>query len=158
MADDGIRRSGEAFGITILTHDSDLPLLPGLVGDLLDRREEIFKDAASAEVDLRAHLHAGDEAQLPALTFEVAAAEVNQRAVGCFLDGLDGRIARLRFFVSIGADSFDHVIRFSQILLVWSLDQSFGVVASPVAALGAGDCGIFGDPAARSGGMRARIR
>ena len=52
---------------------SRLPLPPRLVGDLLHRREEILKDAARAEVDLGIDLHAGDEAQLPALAFEVAA-------------------------------------------------------------------------------------
>jgi hypothetical protein len=41
--------------------ESALP--PGLVGDLLHRREEIFEDASRAEVDLGADLHAGDEAK-----------------------------------------------------------------------------------------------
>ena len=44
------------------------------MGDLLDRREEILKDRVGAEVDLGVDLHAGDEAQLPALVLEVAAA------------------------------------------------------------------------------------
>ena len=47
------------------------------MGDLLDRREEIFEDAPRAEVDLGVDLHAGDEAQLPALALEVAAAQVD---------------------------------------------------------------------------------
>jgi len=35
-----------------------LPLPPRLVGDLLDWREEILEDAAGAEMDLGADLHA----------------------------------------------------------------------------------------------------
>ena len=44
-----------------------LPLPPRLVGDLLHRRQEIFEDAARAEVDLGTDLHAGDEVQLSAV-------------------------------------------------------------------------------------------
>ena len=57
--------------------ESCLSLPPGLVGDLLDRREEILQDAPRAEVDLGVDLHAGDKAQLPALALEVATAQVN---------------------------------------------------------------------------------
>jgi len=46
-------------------------------GDLLHRREEILEDGSRAEVDLGVDLHAGDEAQLPALALEVAAAQVD---------------------------------------------------------------------------------
>jgi len=56
-------------------------------------------------MDVGVDLHAGDEAQLPALTFEVAAAEVNQRAIGRFLDGLDSRVARPRFFLRLSSKS-----------------------------------------------------
>ena len=45
----------------------------GFLRNLLHRREEIFEDALRAEVDFGADQHAGDEAQLPALAFEVAA-------------------------------------------------------------------------------------
>ena len=55
----------------------DLPLPPGLVGDLLDRRQEILQDGPRAEVDLGVNLHAGDEAQLPALALEVVAAQAD---------------------------------------------------------------------------------
>ncbi|OGW69207.1 MAG: hypothetical protein A3A88_06795 [Nitrospirae bacterium RIFCSPLOWO2_01_FULL_62_17] len=54
-----------------------LPLPSGLGGDLLDWREEIFENAARAEVDLRADLHAGDETKLPALALEIVAAQVD---------------------------------------------------------------------------------
>jgi hypothetical protein len=47
------------------------------VRDLLDRREEIFEDTPPAEVDFGVDLHAGDEAQLPALALEIVAAEVD---------------------------------------------------------------------------------
>jgi len=42
-------------------------------GDLLDRREEILEHRARTEVDFGVNLHAGDEAQLPALALQVAA-------------------------------------------------------------------------------------
>lgn len=54
-----------------------LPLPPRLVGDLLHWREEIFEDAARAEVDLGVDLHAGNEAKLPAMALEAAAAQVD---------------------------------------------------------------------------------
>jgi hypothetical protein len=57
--------------------NQSLPLPPRILDDLPDRRQEILKDAASAEVDLGVDLHAGDKAQLPALAFEVAAAQVD---------------------------------------------------------------------------------
>jgi hypothetical protein len=40
-----------------------LPFPPRFMNDLLDWREEIFKDTAGAEVDLGVDLHAGDEAK-----------------------------------------------------------------------------------------------
>ena len=43
-------------------------------GDLLHRGKEVIQHAARAEVDLGVDLHAWDEAQLPALALEVAAA------------------------------------------------------------------------------------
>ena len=57
-------------------------LPPRLVGDILDRREEILDDAARAEVNLGVDLHAGDEAQSPALALEVAGAQIDQCTVG----------------------------------------------------------------------------
>jgi len=36
-------------------------------------------------MDLSVDLHAGDEAQLFALALEIVNAQVNKRAVGCFL-------------------------------------------------------------------------
>ena len=46
-----------------MNYQFQLPLPPRLVGDLLHRREEIFEDAASAEMDLSVDLHAGGEAK-----------------------------------------------------------------------------------------------
>jgi len=54
-----------------------LLLPPGLVHDLLHGREAIFEDCARAEVDFGFDLHAEDEAKLPALAMEVAAAQVD---------------------------------------------------------------------------------
>jgi len=54
-----------------------LPLPPGLVGDPLHGREEILEHRARAEVDLGVDLHAGDEAQLPALALEIVAAQID---------------------------------------------------------------------------------
>ena len=39
--------------------NQSLPLPPRLVGDFLDRRQEILEDAPRAEVDLGVDLHAG---------------------------------------------------------------------------------------------------
>jgi hypothetical protein len=47
------------------------------VGDLLDRREKVLEDAPRAQVNLSVDLHAGDEAKLPALALEVAAAQLD---------------------------------------------------------------------------------
>jgi hypothetical protein len=57
--------------------NQSLSLPPRFMGDLLDRREEILEDAPRAKVDLGVDLHAGDEAKLPALTFEVTGVQVD---------------------------------------------------------------------------------
>jgi hypothetical protein len=46
---------------TLLCNKESLPLPPGLVGDLLNWRQEILQDAPRAEMDLGVDLHAGDE-------------------------------------------------------------------------------------------------
>jgi hypothetical protein len=51
------------------------------VRDLLNWRQEILEDAPRAEVDLGVDQHAGDEMKLPALALEVAAVQVDQRAI-----------------------------------------------------------------------------
>ena len=58
---------------------------PRLVGDFLNRREQVLETRARAEVDLGAHLHAGKEAQRPAVTFELSAPEIDEGAVSSFL-------------------------------------------------------------------------
>ena len=55
-----------------------LPLPPGLVGDLLHGREKILEHRARAEVDLGVDLHAGDEAEIPALALEALADQVDR--------------------------------------------------------------------------------
>ncbi len=80
-----------------------LTLPPRLVGELLHRREEILEHAAGTEVKLGVNEHAGDEAQMPTLALEVAAGKADQRAVGCFPDGIDGRIAAPRSYLRIAA-------------------------------------------------------
>jgi len=66
----------EGIGALDFNH-MKLALPPGLAGDLLDRRQEILRDGPRAKVDLGVDLHAGDEAQLPALALEVAAAQAD---------------------------------------------------------------------------------
>jgi len=45
--------------------NQSLPFPPRLVGDLLDWRQEVFEDAARAEVDISVDLHADDEHVTP---------------------------------------------------------------------------------------------
>ena len=52
----------EGIGALDFNH-MNLALPPGLVGDLLDRRQEILQDGPRTEVDLGVDLHAGDEPQ-----------------------------------------------------------------------------------------------
>jgi hypothetical protein len=48
-------------------------------------------------------LHAGDQAQLPALALEVAAAQGDYCAISRLLNRFDSRVARLQFFLRIAA-------------------------------------------------------
>jgi len=57
------------------------------MGNLLDRRQEILKDAPRAEVNLGVDLHAGNKAQLSALALEVAAAQVEKNRAGFTFSG-----------------------------------------------------------------------
>lgn len=58
-----------------------LPFPSRLVHDFLDRRQQVFQDAARAEMDLGVHLHARQQRETRAIALDVTAVQRHQHPV-----------------------------------------------------------------------------